>query len=111
MRKIYLLEQHVNGGYDIFDSMVVIAEDIEEAILLSYRHTGMLIAKESLERREADCYPIKYYLDKPFGEYIAVSGSKWGTWAFEKDIIIQELGYAYLEIKESYVVCSSFNAG
>lgn len=111
MRKIYLLEQHVNGGYDTFDSLVVIAEDTEEAILLSYRHTGMLISKDRLEWNGHNAYDIAEFLDEPFEGYVAVERPRYSGWALRKDIIIQELGYADLEIKESYVVCSSFNAG
>lgn len=111
MKKIYLLEQHVNGGYDTFDSMIVIAEDIKEAILLSYKEASMLISKESLEYNGTKSYSPLQYLDEPFGKYVAVEITSYGTWALEKDITIQELGYADLEIKESYVVCSSFNAG
>lgn len=111
MRKIYLLEQNSNAGYDTFDSMVIIAEDKKEAILLSYERAYMLISKERLEYHGTSSYSIKHYLDEPFKEYVAVESTSWGTWAFEKDITIQELGYADLEIKESYVVCASFNAG
>lgn len=77
MRKIYLLKQSVSeDDYDVYDSMVIIAEDEKEAILLSYEITYK------------------------------------GSWAFEEeDITVQELGYADLEIKESYVVCASYNAG
>ena len=111
MRKIYLLEQSVNTGYDTYDSMIIIAEDAEEAILLSYEKAYMLISKEDLEWRGRSSYVIAEFLDKPFKEFVAVEGDRNGTWAFKKDIQITELGYADLEVKESYVVCSSFNAG
>jgi len=111
MRKIYLLEQGVNTGYDTYDSMVIIAEDVEEAILLSYEQAYMLISKEDLEWRGRRSYDIAEFLDKPFKKFVAIERSMFDTWAFKKDIQITELGYADLEIKESYVVCSSFNAG
>lgn len=111
MRKIYLLEQNVNTDYDTYDSMIIIAEDKKEAILLSYERAYMLISKERLEYHGIKNYDIKHYLDEPFGKYIAVESRSFGSWAFEKDITIQELGYADLDIKESYVVCASYNAG
>ena len=111
MRKIYLLEQNVNTDYDTYDSMIIIAEDKKEAILLSYERAYMLISKGQLERNGTKNYDINHYLDEPFGEYIAVESRSFGSWAYEDDITIQELGYADLEIKESYVVCASFNAG
>ena len=111
MRKIYLLEQSVNTGYDVYDSMIIIAEDIEEAILLSYERACMLISEEALECNGTNNYNIAEFLDKPFKEFIAVERPRYSGWALRKDIQVTELGYADLEIKESYVVCSSFNAG
>lgn len=84
---IYLLEQDVNGGYDTYDSCVVVAEDEDHARLIvpSYNNEVMKEWKDA--------------------------GQPWCSWANKPE----EVKVTYIgtnpEADEEEIICSSFNAG
>lgn len=106
MKKIYLLTQGVDIGDNTYDSMVIIADSKEEAILLSYERVDMLSKEINQD------FVIDYIkLDKPFKGYIYLDIVDWNGWALEQDITVHELGTVNTEWALSRVVCSSYNAG
>ena len=79
--KLYLLEQNDNNGYDIYDSLLVCAENEADAITIG-----------------------------PDGELFK-EADEWADWALSKEsITCKEIGEAN-EMQERGVIISSFNAG
>lgn len=114
MKKIYLLSQEENSGYDTYDSMVIIADSEKEAILLSYVQAYMLFNSEKIKLSK--WFDLKDFkerytkLDSPFQGYDLVESNGWGSWAMEEHITVTEIGVANVGA-DSGVVCASFNAG
>jgi len=80
--KIYKLVQDKNGGYDTYDSCIVVAEDEEEA--------------------------KKFHADGTY-DY-TISDSSWEGWASAEYVKAEYIGEAKENIKKG-VILSSFNAG
>lgn len=78
---IYLISQTINGGYDTYDSAVVVANTEEEA-------RGMYPGHGDGHQPELD----------------------WGMWAPPEDVTVKWLGIA-AQFDAPEVVCASFNAG
>ena len=87
MKKIYLLTQDTNRGYDTYDSCVVVANNAEEAVTI---------------------HPY-YGLDDEW-LYCGESRILNSGWCNPKHVSVTLIGVTDL-YNESKVVCSSFNAG
>lgn len=98
MKYIYLLEQTDNRGYDTYDSMVVIADDANEAKLLSFEKAYMLREEYDYDTTELDT-PFKGY------GYVLKRGSTWSS-----NVTFEQIGIADRGIP-SGIICASFNAG
>ena len=96
MKKLYLLEQGDNMGYDTYDSCVVCAESEDEA---RYIHPG---GKKWNDTREE------------YGYYGGRESNHWwrdDNWARNPNLVeVTYLGLA-TEKSEVGVICNSFNAG
>lgn len=82
--KLWLISQTENGGYDTYDSAVVVAETAEQA---------------------RDIHPD--------GSGKNVAYNRYGTWAHEAEsVTVKLIGVANpFEVVNGQVVCASFNAG
>lgn len=94
MKKLYLLSQAVNTGYDTYYEAVVSADDEEEARHINPGgfhkwHDGAWYFQYSNGTEEAET-------DR--------------TWCLPSEIKVKEIGTSLTE-KNSGVICSSFNAG
>lgn len=85
---LYLLTQSVNDEYDTYDSMVVVAEKEEDAILIRPTDDHM--------------EPLKL-------ENHTHNPSHFDDWANPKDVKVTLIGTT--DIDYACIVCSSFNAG
>ena len=80
-KNLYLLWQTKNNGYDTYDSCVVCATSVEEAIKI-----------------------------RPDGEETTELPERWDTWVGLKDVKVAFIGTASAELLIG-VICASFNAG
>jgi hypothetical protein len=106
-KNIYLLEskeEYVYNDYNYYDSMVVVAENEREAILLSYEIVGIL----QVAPLNDDINNIN--INPPFKNYVYESSATMG-WVKKEDMNITLIGKANESIKESSVICLSYNAG
>lgn len=82
MSKLYLISQTVNKGYDTYDSAIVVADNEDEAKLITPGSDGF----------------------EPLGSY--------GTWADKpENVNASYVGEADERFKNGNVIISSFNAG
>jgi hypothetical protein len=80
---LYLLTQDTNNGYDTYDSCIVAAESLEDAVMISPSSTSWEDA----------------------------ATSRWSTWArYPKEVAATEIGKANNDVERG-VILSSFNAG
>ena len=87
---LYLLSQSVNNGYDTFDSCVVVAKNLEEAVLIHPR--GRLF--------------------KDFDKTSPFRGFSFSSnWANPEEVKCELIGKAISLLKANSVICASFNAG
>jgi hypothetical protein len=87
--KIYLLEQTVNKDYDTYDSCIVVAKSIEDAITI--HPSGNFPTLSRMEDKNDDPY-LMY------------------SWCFLEDVKCREIGIAN-DKQTRGVICASFNAG
>jgi len=97
---IYLLEQNIVGGWDTYDSCVVCAESVKDAIKI---HPSDFVTHHSNGQW------MGTYADG-HGTYCQDDGREW-VWFRDIDKIkCTKIGQA-LEKQEKGVICASFNAG
>ena len=101
MKYVYKLSQDLDIGTGTYDSMVVIADSENEAILLSYEQAGFF--EKSKPKH------IEYIqLEHPFKNYQYLVPQYEG-WASREDIKIECVGQANKDILKSEVICASYN--
>ena len=81
-KKLYLLTQNMNKGYDSYDSCVVCAKNVRDA-------------------RKISPNGLKWDGSNDFG----------GSWCIASKVEVELIGIADKKIKENTLICSSFNAG
>jgi len=96
IKKLYLISQSENNGYDTYDSAVVCAKSLDEARYIS--------PSEYDEWRDGAWY-FKYSNGRK--EETPTGGD---TWAHPDKVKVVLLGVAEESINEG-IVCASFNAG
>lgn len=103
MTSLYLLSQKINTGYDTYDSCVVCADSVEEAVKLhpkmqdKARYPDMVLDPTTDQWYNDDWDIVHYHPDS--------------TWAYHPfQVSWQYLGEAHSTV-ELGVVCASFNAG
>ena len=106
-KNIYLLkskEEYDYNDYNYYDTMVVVAENEREAVLLSYEVVGIL----QVVPLNNDMSNIN--ISPPFKNYVYEADATMG-WVKEEDMEITLVGKANEHIKESSVICLSYTAG
>ena len=95
MKKLFLISQRKKTGYDTYDSVVVCAENEEEARLINpggfYKwHDGAWYFQyaDGTEEKKSD-----------------------DTWGNPSDVFVQEIGTADQSLEIGAVICASYNAG
>ena len=100
--KIYLVSQKVNNGYDTYDSMVVCAEDVQQAKRIHPSPAwsdGGYYDEEIKEFWTKNVNGVPYFFEG------------FGSWTNDLNAInVEYIGEASKEIKKG-VICASFNAG
>ena len=89
---LYLLTQNENNGYDTYDSMVISAENENDANFLSYKKAYML---------------DQTFDDNAIWRNYKLRNYNYGTWSKKPNIEL----ISTTSLLEEGVVCSSFNAG
>lgn len=93
--KLYLLSQEMNRGYDTYDSVVVCAENEEEARIIN---PGGFYVWEN----DSWCFH--------FSDGRKSFEKRDDTWCLPSEVKVEEIGIANDSVKAG-VVLSSFNAG
>lgn len=105
MKKLFLISQSVNNGYDTYDSAVVVAKSERDALMI---HPSSFVTHSRNDKwmgtytegpRAGQEYEQDYYSWVPFKD--AISGA----------VEVKCLGVADNSLNEGDVVCASFNAG
>lgn len=97
IKNIYKVSQSVNRGYDTYDSMVVVANNVDEASKLSP-------SEFRVWSEDRDCWMFVY----SDGETRPDTSSK--VWCHPKDTTAELIGVTDL-YSENQVILASFNAG
>ena len=97
MKRIYKVSQSVNYGYDTYDSVIVVADNVDEASKLD--PSGFHIWSE-----ERECWMFVYSDGRMEAE------RSHGSWCHPKDTTVELLGLTDL-YNENKVILASFNAG
>lgn len=94
---LYLISQTANNDYDTYDSAVVVAESLADAVKVS--------PSSFYKWHEEGGWHFQYAdgTERPFGVP--------HDWVMPKDVTAVLIGSASAELEPGHVICASFNAG